>query len=177
VGERQFRSCDNEPSRAAVPHIDCRRTLEMVVLPEPIVMQFELIGGAYGKLTTRRKVTEGSTAIDLFTVLPSFLSGISSSALLCANGIAAAPTPTPPAANWLPELGLRFVEELKKPEYALSRCMLTPVPGSDHLTVAIATDRFFSAGDIVMAVGGEQVNATAKNPIRHPMYHTRQHQP
>jgi hypothetical protein len=96
---------------------------------------------------------------------PSYLVGLSLCALLCVGGIAAA-QPAPPAqANPLPQLGQMFVDELKKPEYGISTCMLTPVFASDGMTVAVSTDRVFSAGDVVIAVGGEPVDTTAERPV------------
>jgi hypothetical protein len=58
------------------------------------------------------------------------------------------------------------VEGLKRPEYGVSRCTITPLLASDSMTVAISVDRVFSAGDVVMAIGNDPVDPTAKTPVR-----------
>ena len=93
---------------------------------------------------------------------PFYFVGISLSALLCVGGNAAT---QPAQSNPLPQLGQMFVDELKRPEYGISTCMLTPVFASDGMTVAVSADRVFSAGDVVIAVGNEQVDTTAQRPV------------
>jgi hypothetical protein len=63
-------------------------------------------------------------------------------------------------------MGQRDVEEMKKPQYAGSRCMLSPLFASDGMTVALSTDAVFSAGDTILSVGGEPLDATSKNAAR-----------
>jgi hypothetical protein len=58
------------------------------------------------------------------------------------------------------------VDELKQPEYAISRCMLSPVFASDNMTVARSTDHTFEMGDVILAIGGRQLDMNAKTPIR-----------
>jgi hypothetical protein len=81
-------------------------------------------------------------------------------------GAFAATSPTTQDSALLPKIGQPYVIELKKPEYGVSRCMLTPVFASDSMTVALSTDRIFAAGDIFVAVGGEAIDSTAKFPVR-----------
>jgi hypothetical protein len=97
--------------------------------------------------------------------LPFYLLGLSLSALLCADGIAATLPAPPTQASPLVRVGQQYLDELKKPEYAVSSCMLTPVFASDGMTVAVTADRVFSAGDVVIAVGGEPIDTTAKKPV------------
>ena len=73
---------------------------------------------------------------------------------------------TSPPNSGLPQLGQRFVDELKKPKYAATRCMLAPILASDAMTVAVSVDRVFSSGDVMVAIGGERVDETAKTPVR-----------
>jgi hypothetical protein len=75
---------------------------------------------------------------------------------------ASAPTP----AEGLRKFGQSGVDELKKPEYAGSRCMLSPVFASDGMTVALSTDAVFSAGDAVLSIGGEPLDPTSKHAAR-----------
>ena len=72
----------------------------------------------------------------------------------------------PATTNQLPALGQRYIEELKKPDYGVSRCSITPVFSSDGITVAISGDRLFSAGDVVISIGGSLADPIAKSPIR-----------
>jgi len=44
--------------------------------------------------------------------------------------------------------------------------MLTPLFSTDQMTVAVSTDRVFSAGDIIIAVGDDPIDSTAKTPVR-----------
>lgn len=94
------------------------------------------------------------------------LVGLSLTTFLCCEAIAAAPPTTPAPASYLPQMAQPYLDELKKPQYAVSRCMLTPVFASDSMTVAVSVDRVFSSGDVVVAVGGERVDETAKTPVR-----------
>lgn len=90
-------------------------------------------------------------------------------AMLCIlsllHGLAAVPE-TPQTPTGLALLGQQDLDELKKPEYAASRCMLTPDFGSDGMTVAASSDRIFSPHDQVVAVAAEPVVANAKNAVR-----------
>jgi hypothetical protein len=63
-------------------------------------------------------------------------------------------------------MGQAAVEEFKKPEYAGSRCVLSPVYASDGMTVALSTDAVFSAGDTIVSIGGEPLDATSKHAAR-----------
>lgn len=74
------------------------------------------------------------------------------------------PASSPSQAADLRKLGQGAVDEFKKPEYAQSRCALSPVLASDGMTVAFSTDAVFSAGDTILSIGGEQLDATAKHP-------------
>jgi hypothetical protein len=98
--------------------------------------------------------------------LASSLVGVSLSLFVYANGIAAQTPSLSPPSNGLSQLGQQIVEELKKPEYAVSRCVLTPVLMSDNMSVAVSVDRVFSAGDVLTAVSGEPLDATAKTPLK-----------
>jgi hypothetical protein len=86
--------------------------------------------------------------------------------LFCINGLAAAPQITSAPANYLHDISQQGLEELKKPQYAVSRCAISPVLASDGMTVALSVDRVFSAGDVVLAVGNERVDTSAKTPVR-----------
>jgi hypothetical protein len=88
------------------------------------------------------------------------------SVLMCGDGTAATSPAAAPPPSGLPEFGRSIVDELKKPEYAVSRCMLTPVLASDQVTVAASVDHVFSAGDVLVAVGDDRIDPTAKTPLR-----------
>lgn len=93
-----------------------------------------------------------------------YLIGLSLSAFLWGDGLAA--TPPAPPANYLPDLAQRFLDELKKPEYGASRCMISPGLASDQMTVGVSVDRVFSAGDVIVAIGSDPVDAAAKTPVK-----------
>ncbi len=75
------------------------------------------------------------------------------------------PASPPTQADGLRKLGQAAVDELKKPEYAEARCMLSPVLGYGGMTVAVSTDATFSAGDTILSIGGEQLDTTSKHPV------------
>ncbi len=70
------------------------------------------------------------------------------------------------APSELSSLGQSYMNNLKNSVYAASRCMLTPVFGSDQLTVAVSADRIFAARDTVIAVDGELVAENSKSAFR-----------
>jgi hypothetical protein len=96
----------------------------------------------------------------------SCLVGLLLAVFVCGNGIAGTQPAPPPPSIGLSQLGERLFEEYKKPAYAESRCMLSPVFSSDGTTVAVSVDRVFSAGDVITTVGDEQLDTTAKTPVR-----------
>ncbi|MGO9592224.1 MAG: hypothetical protein ACLQFT_09140 [Steroidobacteraceae bacterium] len=96
--------------------------------------------------------------------MTNYLIGYSLCALLCTNAVAANSPAPPAAANGLPQMGQFYVEEFRKPEYAASRCMLALNFASDGTTVA-STDRVFSAGDVVIAIGDQQIDANSKTTV------------
>jgi hypothetical protein len=98
-------------------------------------------------------------------MLSLYLISLSISAPLYVDGIATAQSTSPAQTNPLPRIAQQWVDELKKPGYAASTCMLSPVFASDGMTVAVSADRVFLAGDMVVAVGDEKVDATAKRPV------------
>jgi hypothetical protein len=83
-----------------------------------------------------------------------------------ASSIAIAATTVPARDNTLQSMAEPFLAELKKPELAASRCMLSPVLATDNLTVAVSADRVFATGDVILAVGNDVVDVTAKMPVR-----------
>jgi hypothetical protein len=93
-----------------------------------------------------------------------YLIGLSLSAPLYVDGIAAEASPAAPG-SWLAPLGQEFLEEYQKPEYDTSSCLISPIFASDNMTVAVSADRVFSAGDLVITVGDLQVDSTAKRPV------------
>jgi len=93
-----------------------------------------------------------------------YLIGLSLFTVLCADAVAATFPAAP--ADYLPKLAQRFLEELKKPEYGVSRCMISPGLASDQMTVSVSVDRLFSAGDVIVAVGNDPLDPNAKTPVR-----------
>ena len=93
----------------------------------------------------------------------------SSSVLLLGVSVAtfalAAP-PTPQQLDNLAKLGQNNIEGLKKPEFAQSRCMLSPDFGADYVTVAVSRDRVFYSGDVLVSIGGENLDPTVKTTVR-----------
>jgi len=73
---------------------------------------------------------------------------------------------TPQELENLAQLGTKNVEALKAPEYAKSRCLLSPTFGANYVTVAMSSDRTFSAGDTVSAIAGEPLDPTNKTTVR-----------
>jgi hypothetical protein len=92
--------------------------------------------------------------------------GASLAALLSFQTADAATTPATAPANYLPNLSQKILEEFKKPEYAVSRCALSPVFASDSMSVAVSEDRTFAAGDLVVEVGNEPLDTSSKTPVR-----------
>jgi hypothetical protein len=80
--------------------------------------------------------------------------------------VLAAPVTAPNQSDFLPKMVQPLLDEYMKPEYAVSRCMLSPVLATDNLSVALSVDRAFSSGDVLLAVGNESVDANAKTPVR-----------
>lgn len=71
-----------------------------------------------------------------------------------------------PAANsGVADLGSRYVEVFRRPEFEQSRCVLSPIFMSNNRTVALSTDRVFATGDTVLSVAGETLDADAKLPL------------
>ena len=58
----------------------------------------------------------------------------------------------------LPALVRSLSEELQKPEYFESRCMLAPLFASDKRFIAMSRDDTFRAGDRMLAINGEPLN-------------------
>jgi len=94
-----------------------------------------------------------------------YIAALTFSTAMCMSAFAAT-SPTTQDSTLLPKIGQPYVIELKKPEYGVSRCMLTPVFESDSMTVALSTDHVFAAGDVFVVVGSEVVDSTAKFPVR-----------
>jgi hypothetical protein len=109
-----------------------------------------------------RYVTGQKPSMNRIALVPSLV-GLSVSVLFSVDAIAATPPSQPASASVT--LGQRYLDELKKPEYAVSSCAISPVFASDNMTVAVTADRVFSAGDVVIAVGGEPVDVTSKKPV------------
>jgi hypothetical protein len=61
--------------------------------------------------------------------------------------------------------GQHIVDQLQKPEYAASSCMLSPIFATDGVTVAVTADRVFASGDVVIGVGDDPVDPTAAHPL------------
>ncbi len=85
-------------------------------------------------------------------------------ALAAVSALAAAPTP--PQLQTLAKLGQNNVEALTKPEYAQSRCMLSPDFGADYVSVAVSRDRVFYSGDVLVSIAGENLDPTVKTTVR-----------
>jgi Protein of unknown function (DUF3617) len=58
-----------------------------------------------------------------------------------------------------------LVEDLNKPEFSQSRCMLAPLLANDKRTVAMSRDDTFHAGDRIIAINGEPLNATSDRAL------------
>lgn len=79
----------------------------------------------------------------------------------CTNVAIGAPLP-----DNVVQAAAKWVAELKTPDYAISRCMLSPDLATDNVTVAISVDRVFSMGDVFLEIAGQPLDASAKTPIR-----------
>jgi hypothetical protein len=87
--------------------------------------------------------------------------------ILVPNGIIAAASSTAngDAAGAI-QYGQRMVDGLKGPEFGASRCMLPIVIQTDSQTVAVSTDRALVSGDVISAIGSENVDPTEKFPVK-----------
>jgi hypothetical protein len=64
------------------------------------------------------------------------------------------------AGSDLGALARPLVEDLSKPEFSQSRCMLAPLLADDKRTVAMSRDDTFHPGDRILAINGEPLSAT-----------------
>lgn len=72
-----------------------------------------------------------------------------------------------PAANaFVVRNAEAMAAELRKSEFATSRCMLTPVFAGDGMTVALSTDRIFASNDVIVGVGEDKLDPSVKFPVR-----------
>jgi hypothetical protein len=94
---------------------------------------------------------------------PKCLIALSFFALTCINGMAA---PAPPTSDGLRPLGQLNMDEYKKPEYAKSRCMISPLLSSDSATVALSVNRVFAGGDTILSIGGTAINESSPTAVR-----------
>ncbi len=58
-----------------------------------------------------------------------------------------------------------LLEDLKKPEFFQSRCMLAPILATNKRIVAMSRDDTFHAGDRILAVNGEPLSATSDRAL------------
>jgi hypothetical protein len=100
------------------------------------------------------------------TSKPASIVSLFSALFLALAANAAQTSQAAPATNTVAQIGQQQLEFLQKPELAVSRCTISPVFESDGVTVAVSTDRMFSAGDVVLAVGDETLDPSSKTPLR-----------
>jgi hypothetical protein len=81
-------------------------------------------------------------------------------ALLASASLSAA-VPGPDIAA----LARPLAEELDKPEFSQSRCMLAPLLANDKRTIAMSRDDSFHAGDRILAINGELLSATSDRAL------------
>jgi hypothetical protein len=58
-----------------------------------------------------------------------------------------------------------LVEDLNKPEYSQSRCLLAPILAADRRTIAFSRDDTFHSRDQIVAVNGEPLSKTSARPL------------
>lgn len=58
-----------------------------------------------------------------------------------------------------------LAEDLNKPEYSQSRCLLAPLLANDKRTIAMSRDDTFHAGDRILAINGEALSATGDRAL------------
>ena len=86
---------------------------------------------------------------------------------------ATTPGPTAQQLDNLAQLGQKNLDALKAPEYAESRCMLSPVFGADYVSIAVSSDRVFYAGDVVVSIAGQPLDRLDKHTVRDVLSNTR----
>ena len=74
-------------------------------------------------------------------------------------------TPTAPAGPNLSAVVGPLFEDLKKPEFFESRCMLAPLLASDKRTIAMSRDDIFHAGDRIVSVNRELLSADSERAL------------
>jgi len=77
----------------------------------------------------------------------------------------AAANPAASAAPNLSALVRPLFDDLQKPEFFESRCMLAPLLASDKRTIATSRDDTFHPGDRILAVNREPLNATSDRAL------------
>jgi len=80
-------------------------------------------------------------------------------ALLASPSLGAVPGPD------LGALARPLVEDLNKPEFSQSRCMLAPLLANDKRTIAMSRDATFHAGDRILAINGEPLSDTSDRAL------------
>jgi hypothetical protein len=70
-------------------------------------------------------------------------------------------SPGPDLANLVRPLD----EDLQKPEFSESRCMLAPLLANDKRTIALSRDDAFHPGDRILAINREPLNATSDRAV------------
>jgi uncharacterized protein DUF3617 len=58
-----------------------------------------------------------------------------------------------------------LAEDLNKPEFSESRCMLAPLLANDKRTIVMSRDATFHAGDRILAINGEGLSATSDRAL------------
>ena len=87
-----------------------------------------------------------------------FSCGVAASALAQEDGL---PTTGPDIAAFVRPLA----EDLKKPEYSQSRCLLAPILAADRRTIAFSRDDTFHSRDQIIAINGEALGTTSARAL------------